>query len=398
MKICAIVCEYNPFHTGHLYQLMQASKEYDEIICVMSGNFTQRAEPACVEKYTRATVALNAGASMVIELPVIFATANGEKFADGAIKSVSSLCELSGLVMGCETNDTDYIKILANIQSEENERFKNILTENLNDGKSYATAIMNATAVVGAENYGIPFETSVEILSQPNNLLCIEYVKASKKYCPKAEITLIKRIGVHHNSLFPTNNYASGTAIRNMLSNGDFTGATPYLPDANLTIGEYSAHPLSSSLFSSLAVYSLRNAGIDGIRKAYDCKEGLEYKLYENALTHTTIEEVLSETKSKRYTMSRIRRVILQVMLGIDKEIYKTDGYVPPRLLAIKENFKPILGTCGDKLIIRNDDFARYDSSFYEKYFEIERKASNLYSLITNNNENLFIPSKLYSI
>ena len=85
-------------------------------------------------------------------------------------------------------------------------------------------------------------------------------------------------------------------------------------------------------------------------------------------------------------------------MLGIDKEIYKTDGYVPPRLLAIKENFKPTLGTCGDKLIIRNDDFARYDSSFYEKYFEIERKASNLYSLITNNNADLFIPSKLYSI
>ncbi len=398
MKICAIVCEYNPFHTGHLYQLTQAAKEYDEIVCIMSGNFVQRAEPACIEKYTRASVALNAGASMVVELPVIYATANGEKFADGAIKTAATLCDPSGFVMGCETDEPDFIKTIAQIQLDECNRFREVLAEFLDKGNNYATSIMNATATVASENHSIPFEVCIEILSHPNNLLCVEYIKAVNKYCPKAEITLIKRIEAHYHSLFPTNNYASATAIRKMLSSGNYTEATPYLPDASVTIGEYSTHLLSSSLYSSIAVYALRNAGVEGISKAYDCREGLEYRLYENALVCNTLDEVLTKTKSKRYTMSRLRRVVLQVLLGIDKDTYITDEYVPPRLLAIKEDFKHILAQCGDKLIIRNDDFNRYASKYYDKFFEIERRAANLYSLITNNNANLFVPSKLYSI
>ena len=103
MKICAVICEYNPFHTGHLYQLNKISKKYDDIICLMSGNFVQRAEPAIAEKSVRATVALNCGASAVIELPIIYAVANGERFASGAIKTLSRLTGIEALAMGCET-------------------------------------------------------------------------------------------------------------------------------------------------------------------------------------------------------------------------------------------------------------------------------------------------------
>ena len=106
MKNCAIVCEYNPFHTGHLYQISKASKKYDGVICIMSGNFVQRAQPAIVEKYTRATVALNCGASMVVELPVVYAVATGEKFADGAIRTLSQLKDVDAIVMGAETDDS----------------------------------------------------------------------------------------------------------------------------------------------------------------------------------------------------------------------------------------------------------------------------------------------------
>ncbi|MFR5062908.1 MAG: nucleotidyltransferase family protein, partial [Christensenellales bacterium] len=117
MKICAVICEYNPFHTGHLYQLSEAKKSFDEIICIMSGNFVQRAEPAIAEKNVRARIALNCGASMVLELPLLYAIANGERFAEGAVKTLSRLENIDALVMGCEAENTKALMALAEIQS-----------------------------------------------------------------------------------------------------------------------------------------------------------------------------------------------------------------------------------------------------------------------------------------
>lgn len=119
MKICAVICEYNPFHTGHLYQLSEAKKSFDEIICIMSGNFVQRAEPAIAEKSVRARIALNCGASMVVELPLLYATANGERFAEGAVKTLGRLEGIDALIMGCEADNTQALLTLAEIQSDE---------------------------------------------------------------------------------------------------------------------------------------------------------------------------------------------------------------------------------------------------------------------------------------
>lgn len=396
MKNCAIVCEYNPFHTGHLYQISKASKKYDGVICIMSGNFVQRAQPAIVEKYTRATVALNCGASMVVELPVVYAVATGEKFADGAIRTLSQLKDVDAIVMGAETDDSQTLIALAKIQYEESELFTTTLKRFLDEGNSYASALCEATAECAKEQ-NIDEQKVKEILSTPNNLLCIEYIKAIYKYGLKVEIDIIKRIGASYNSLFPTDSYASATALRDLMQKGDFTGATPYLTaEAQRVIDEYLAHKPDLKLFSSICVYALRSSGKKGISLAYDCREGIENKLYENALLYNDIEEVLSNTKSKRYTMSRLRRIVLQVLLGITKDNCEITENIPLRVLAIKEDFKPYLDKIKESSIIRTGDFEKFNEN-YGDYFEIERKSAHLYSLITSNPTNLFYPSKLYT-
>ena len=397
MKICAIICEYNPFHTGHLYQLLRASKMFDRTVCIMSGNFVQRAEPAIVEKYERAKLALNAGADMVIELPIRYAIASGEKFADGAVKTLSAFPSISALVMGCETDEPELIKIIADTQSSENSNFKTVLKQNLDNGLSYASAIATATAQVLSDE--IDKDKIVDILSKPNNLLCIEYIKAVKKYCPKMETILIKRKGADYNSLFPTNNYASATAIRNMFYDGKFAEAKAYLTaESDGLIDEFTRHKPDLNLFSKICVLALKNAGANGIKKAFDCREGLEYKLYDNAVKFNDIEEILKNTKSKRYTYSRIKRIILQVLFRITEEVMNYAGFIPPRLLAIKESFKPFLTDNADKMIIRGGDIEKFNEQGQLLHFECEKRACNIYSLIANYGIDLFVPQKLYTI
>ncbi|MBQ8882476.1 MAG: nucleotidyltransferase family protein [Clostridia bacterium] len=397
MKICAIVCEYNPFHTGHLYQLLQAGNRFDKTICIMSGNFVQRAEPAIVEKYTRAKVALCAGADMVIELPLKYAIANGEKFANGAIKTLSTLSDISAIVMGCETDDTQLLEKIAQVQTEQNDIFKSILSESLALGNSYASSITRATFMTLAEDYDE--EKIIEILSKPNNLLCIEYIKAIKKYCPKTEIVLIKRKGADYNSLFPTKNYASATAIRDMFYRGEFTQASAYLTAENgYLIDEFNAHKPDLDLFGKICALALKNAGVEGIKTAYDCREGIEYKLYENAVKYNSLDEILLNTKSKRYTYSRLKRIVLQVLLGITSSIMESEDFIPPRLLAIKETFKPYLTENADKMIIRASDIDKFNSPAQIEHFACERRASNVFALIANYGFDLFNPQKLFTI
>lgn len=398
MKICAVICEYNPFHTGHLYQLSEAKKSFDEIICIMSGNFVQRAEPAIAEKNVRARIALNCGTSMVLELPLLYAIANGERFAEGAVKTLSRLENIDALVMGCEAENTKALLALAEIQSEENEEFKTQLSRLLNDGNSYAAAITEATVSV-AEKNGIEKAEAKAILSAPNNLLCIEYVKAAKKYGFKAKPFFIKRKGNSYNNISASGSYLSATALRELIKNENFTAAMPYLTgEYDTLLKEIKLHRPDFSLYEKIAVCCLRCSTLETIAKTFDCREGVEYKLLENALKYVSLSEILRATKSKRYTMSRLKRIVLQLLLGVTKDLMNNNEYLPPRLLAVKENFKPYLAANGNKFIIRNDDFRLYDSPFYEKYFDAEKRAAAIYSVVTSNDSNLFVPQKLYSI
>lgn len=398
MKICAVICEYNPFHTGHLYQLNKITKKYDDVICLMSGNFVQRAEPAIAEKSVRAAVALNCGASMVVELPIIYAVANGERFASGAVKTLSGFTDIEALAMGCETDDTTSLETIAEIRAEESESFKSVFAEFMDNGYSYAAALSEATAIE-AEKRGIPKIVTTAILSEPNNLLCIEYVKAIKKYGLKIKPYFIKRQGNSYNNISAMGNYLSATALRKLLTEKRYTEATPYLTgESDILLKELNIHFPNYSVYDKIAVNELRRKSTEEISEAYDCREGLEYRLKECAMKYIDLSEILANAKTKRYTMSRLKRIVLQTVLGITKESMNEDFNPPARLLAIRESFKPYLASNADNLIIRGDDIDTYTGALYDDYFKIEKNAAALYSVITSNPTDLFVPKKLYSI
>ena len=188
MKVCAVVCEYNPFHYGHLKQIeyVKNTLNADKIICVMSGNFTQRGEPAVMDKFTRAKHAIIAGADMVIELPTVFATANAELFSKGAIKIIDSLGIVDSICFGVESGEKeDYIS-LAKAMNDESKEFKKILKDKLDSGISLAKAKFETLKEMGNENL------KEELISSPNNILGLEYTKALLSLKSNIEIEPLK--------------------------------------------------------------------------------------------------------------------------------------------------------------------------------------------------------------
>ncbi len=397
MKICAIICEYNPFHNGHLYQLNEAAKRFDETVCLMSGNFVQRAEPAIVQKTHRAKTALQCGASAVLELPLPYAVSNGERFAYGAIKTLSSLSGINYLVMGAETSNEKLLKAVADIQAEETDKFKTIINEALSCGYTYATALTTATTQIAKEK-GYDENEVFDLLNKPNNLLCIEYIKALKKLMPSCAPVIIKRVGSDYNDKKISGAFSSASAIREAIFSNDFSVLQNCTPLFDELIFELEKHSVSYDLFSKLCLLALREKTLEEIASTYDCKEGLEYKIKENAYCYNDLTSFLNAVKSKRYTMSRIKRIVLSVLLGINKELVTTEEHLPPRLLAIKDDFKHFLADNGKKMIIRTEDFTNFTSKTQNDFFSCEKKAADIYSILTGINENLFLPSKLITL
>lgn len=390
MKICAIICEYNPFHTGHLYQIKKVPAKYDKTICIMSGNFVQRAEPALLDKRLRAEIALNSGVDMVIENPVINAVANGEKFAEGAVKAISQLPHVSGLIMGCETDKPDLLEKIADQQINGDNVFNQVFTDAIGSGQSYAASYCAATVASMKEQ---SYDESVikEILDEPNNLLCIEYIKSIRKYRLEIEPVIVRRKGNGYNSFFTSGDYLSATAIRNILISDSPSNAFPYLPEYDKVKEVFSRGKFADySKYDAISLFNLRSASKESLSMLYDCNEGLEFSLYDNARSCETLQEVLKNVKSKRYTFARLKRIILQLNLGITKDVMNDyrDKKLPFHVLAIKNDFKNYLSEIEKYAVIRNSDYAKF--SDFNALFEIEKRASALYSTITLSRDSYY--------
>lgn len=387
MKICAVICEYNPFHSGHLYQLSKVPAGFDRIVCVMSGNFVQRAEPAIVDKYLRAEIALSCGADMVVENPILYATANGEKFAEGALKVISSLPDVSGLIMGCECDDTSLIGAVAEIQANESDNFRKNMKIYLDGGMSYASAYCSATA----DELSDKFDKNKikDALSKPNNLLCVEYIKSIIRRNLNVKPIIIKRKGNGYNDNRAYGDFLSASAIRNILYSDCPSSAMPYLPEYD-RLFDFIKNEKSAdlSLYEAISLNHLRLSSPEALGKTFDCREGLEFALIQNVKSCSSLTEALEKTKSKRYTYSRLKRIILQNDLGITKEIMEKaqSETLPFHVLACKNDFKSYFSQIEKNAVIRNSDYDKFSS--FDYLFEIERKAAALYSTITRSPDN----------
>ncbi len=213
-NVLAIIGEYNPFHNGHLYHLNESKKiaNANYTIAIMSGNFVQRGDVSIVDKWTKAKMAILGGIDLVIELPCIYSISSAENFASGAIKMLNSLKIVDTLSFGCELNDISLLKKFASILAEEPEEFKTLLSHELSKGVSFPRARENALLM-----YINDIRNSANVLSSPNNILAIEYLKALNVTKSTIEPLAVKRFGPGYNSKMITNTFASATSIRELI-------------------------------------------------------------------------------------------------------------------------------------------------------------------------------------
>lgn len=344
-KVLGIIGEYNPFHNGHLYHLEQSKKMTgaNYTVAIISGNFTERGSTALIDKWSRAEVALKCGIDLVIELPVLYSTSSAENFADGAIKILNSLKVVDYVSFGAETSDIDILTDIADVLHTEPKQFKNILSGELDKGISFPKARENALLTyLNNKKY-------LNVLSSPNNILGIEYIKALKKYKSRIQPISIARFEAGYNDNFYSGNIASATAIRNIVKNGGFDILKKLLPPPSYDIlirnlKQGNIIP-DLSVFEKQIIYNLRKMTISEIAQLPDVSEGLEFAIKNSANSCNTLVELLDNIKSKRYTSTRIQRILLYSLLGITKKDMELSKKVVPyvRVLGFNERGKFII-------------------------------------------------------
>ena len=334
--ILGIVSEYNPFHNGHLHHL-EVSKQItktDFSVVVMSGNFVQRGDTSLINKWVKTEMALKAGIDLVIELPTVYAISSAENFADGAIKILNSLGVVDFVSFGSEIGEITPLNDIANILYREPKEFSSLITAQLKSGLSFP----RAREIAINQFFGTSKKYS-EILNNPNNILGIEYLKSLKKH--------IKRDYSDYNSTKVKKGIASATAIRTMIENKkNVHYVVPFetyeLLDEEINSGRIIPN---LSVFEKEIIYTLRRMTLSEIANIPDVSEGLENKIKLAANNFNTLPELIANIKSKRYTQSRIQRILLYALLNITQKDINSSKRVTPyiRVLGFNKHGKRII-------------------------------------------------------
>ncbi len=345
-KVLGIIAEYNPFHNGHLYHLNESKKITGSTytIAIMSGNFTQRGSTGLIDKWSRAESALKNGIDLVIELPVLYATSSAENFADGAIKILNSMNIVDYLSFGAETDDINILNAIADILYKEPEEYKNYLYKELKKGLSFPKSRENALTSYFHDN-----QKYSHILLEPNNILGIEYLKSLKKQKSMIKTFAIKRLKAGHNDLHCYTNMASSTAIRNIIRTDNLDATKKLIPISCFSILENNikiGHVIPDlCVFEREIIYKLRTMSTYDISLLQDVTEGLEFSIKKAADSCNNIVDFLNIVKSKRYTATRIQRILLYALLGISKKDIKLSKKTQPyiRVLGFNESGKYLI-------------------------------------------------------
>lgn len=340
-NVVGIIAEYNPFHNGHAYHL-EKSKELakaDYVIAVVSGNFVQRGNVSLIDKWAKANMALTNGADLVIELPTIYSISSAENFAYGAVKILDSLNIVDYISFGTELDNMEVLEKCADILYKQPQKFVNLLNHELSKGLSFPKARENALLM-----YLNDIRKYSNVLSSPNNILAIEYIKALKKLRSHVKPIAIKRKNAGYNDLEITSNFASATAIRKKIIDNTPAGLSKLMPPNSYRVlynsiqkGHYVKDITN---FEKEILYTLRKMSLKDIANLPDVTEGLEHAIKNAANSCNTIEEFMNIIKTKRYTNTRIQRILLYALLGITKDDMKVSTKVQPYIRVLGMNKK----------------------------------------------------------
>lgn len=378
MNIAGITAEYNPFHTGHAYQISALKAQLGpdtSVVAVMSGSWVQQGRPAVTDKWTRARMALNGGADLILELPTVWAAASAESFARGAVELLCRCGVIDTLCFGSETGEL--APLLAAAECLDSPDYPEQLRKALEGGASFAAARQAAVeALIGPAGAA---------LASPNNNLGVEYLRALRSLHSNIKPVTIRREGAAHNSLDRTGEgFRSATQLRQHLARGEWEAVQPYVPAGNLDILQ--SAPLADPRLGERAVLAcLRRMTAEDWARLPDAGagEGLPQRLERAGRQCRSLDDFFTLAKTRRYAMARLRRMALWAFLGLTAADVPAE---PPylRVLGFNARGREVLKrmkTTAQLPILTKPAHARELDGPGRRLFELEARCTDLYGL-----------------
>lgn len=396
MAVLGIVAEFNPFHNGHQYLLKRAVDQVQPsaVICIMSGHFTQRGEPAICSKWARAEMALQAGGDLVIELPFCFAARSAYYFARGALLSLHKTGVVTHIAFGSESGRLEPLTSVARLLASEPESYRSLLKKYLDRGLSFPAARAQALQTALPQDLQIS-----ELLRGSNNILGIEYLHVIyEEKLPLLPITIRRQGSDYHSTeLGP---YASASAIRQAAGKeGPSSLISPTMPFSSWDILQREAakgcSPVLPDALEQSILLRLRSISKSDLAKIYEVTEGLENRIKDAARICTTLDSIRHRIKSKRYSLTRIDRVLLYALLSLSKERINSFDRTGPQylhILGFSSKGQKILHDIKNKssleVLSRGKDVARLLKDYGQpgaQMLALDVMATDIYTLLFPN-------------
>lgn len=385
IRAAGVIAEFDPFHNGHKYLLdtVHAKLPSHALVCVMSGNFVQRGNPAICDKYTRAKAAVLCGADLVLELPFVYAVNSAQYFAEGGVK-VLKAAGCDAIAFGSESGDLARVQRAAELSAEESGEFKERLRAELKTGTSYANAYSAALSLVDPASDGLR--------DTPNDLLAAEYLKQNILQGAGLEPLCVKRFGAMHDAEKGTEpGFSSASAIRANLGKGNKKNIIVDLPEAvhELALSTRFYGKVDKHRYFQIIRYSLMSAGSDKLSGIYCMNEGLENAFTGACLKAPSTNDLIMAVKSRRYTYARLARLLVYTVCGLSAEdaslmLSSPLPYIRP--LAFNERGAAVLKAVrerGETAVISNVNRYEPASLAAERMLHSDMMASDIYSIIT---------------
>jgi len=365
MGFTAIICEFNPLHNGHAHLISKAKELGDDLLLIMSGNFVERGEVTILDKEVRARHAILSGADLVLELPPYFALSSAQIFAKGAISILNEL-SVDKLIFGSECGNIDVLNEMVDLLDEEKDDFKNQLKINLDSGMLFAKARTSAI-----ENlYGQSF---ANMLTHPNNILGVEYIRALKSTNSNiTPLTITREVN--------ENLYLSSSKIRERILCGDLENVKAFLPKfAFDDLNDIKDKAAVDEKIFTLLKFALANKPAKLLKNVAEMTEGLENRIIKGIMQEETLGDFLNFVKSKRYTMAKIKRIVFNILLDFDSNLAKNAilSLDHVKALAVNKDKKHLLGLNSNLDIITNTKMLKNNI-----FYEAEKRADDLFRIL----------------
>ena len=368
MAVTGIIAEFNPLHNGHKLLIDRAKEQGDTVICVISGNLVQRGDTSVIPKLKRAEAALLCGADVVAELPVLWSMSTAQNFALGGVSQLYNLgCDK--IIFGSECGDINSLINAADILLSD--EFAQKVSDEVKSGITFAAARSNAAEILGV---------NPQLLSNPNDNLGIEYIMAAKTLNLPITFTCVKRLGAGHDSNENIGGLVSSSFIRQKILEDNLGYAERFMP---IPLRGFIKEDFVSDIkrIENAILGILRLKSSDDFKALPDLSEGIENKLYFSLRVATSLDELYNMIKTKRYTLARVRRLVLSAALGFDGELFMTP---PPyvRVLGFSEQGEKQIRKLEPTVpvITRATQIKELDERC-KKVFETECRATDLYAL-----------------